>query len=389
MEEVIGWYEELEGFEPDPITQVHLAVLEGESGRLGPLQRRIQGWEAKGEPLRSFSAILRTSYLGEASSSEGTLLSRALLTEVLPSGNIQEKLTLRWSSQVGQKFLFSQTMRAVRSRIEWLRWRYRLFLGLNAGLLVLALAALLAVWRVRKKWNFKVGSAPLPPHWKETDGWVVLIRGGAMGASLAILLMLMWEGQWIEFVAGTGACMPVLILAYRHLLKPSSLNFSDGFGFVLKSRGYAPLGLLMLAGIAVSSTGGWCLMHAAALLGLSGGHWSEWFNPRIAWGSGWTLAVTTFDYAFWVPLLEEAIFRGLLFSTLRRRFGWAASAALSAGLFSVAHGYGLFGFIGIFWSGVVWAWMYERTRSLIPCVCMHGMDNLLFSANLALLFRIA
>ena len=52
--------------------------------------------------------------------------------------------------------------------------------------------------------------------------------------------------------------------------------------------------------------------------------------------------------------------------SFRRRFQWGTAAMLSAALFALAHGYGLIGFLSVFWSGLVWAWAYERTGSLWP-----------------------
>ena len=71
------------------------------------------------------------------------------------------------------------------------------------------------------------------------------------------------------------------------------------------------------------------------------------------------------------------MFRGLLFATLRRRFGPGTAAVLSASIFAVAHGYGVLGFAVVFWSGLLWAWAYERTGSLLPSIASHATDNLI------------
>jgi membrane protease YdiL (CAAX protease family) len=86
-------------------------------------------------------------------------------------------------------------------------------------------------------------------------------------------------------------------------------------------------------------------------------------------------------------VFEEIVFRGLVFATLRRRFAMLPAAVLSAALFAVAHGYGVLGFAAVFWSGLLWAWSYERTGSLLPSMAAHAADNLLASLSVILVLR--
>ena len=86
-------------------------------------------------------------------------------------------------------------------------------------------------------------------------------------------------------------------------------------------------------------------------------------------------------------ITEEIVFRGLLFATLRRRFGTGAAAVLSASIFAIAHGYGVLGFAAVFWSGLLWAFAYERTGSLLPSMAAHAADNLTASLGVILVLR--
>jgi membrane protease YdiL (CAAX protease family) len=95
------------------------------------------------------------------------------------------------------------------------------------------------------------------------------------------------------------------------------------------------------------------------------------------WGDPQTLSVTLVEFVLIAPAVEEVVFRGLLFGTLRRRFGLMAAGMISAGLFAVAHGYGMVGFASVFLSGFLWAWIYERTGSLVPGMLAHALNNLL------------
>jgi uncharacterized protein len=83
-----------------------------------------------------------------------------------------------------------------------------------------------------------------------------------------------------------------------------------------------------------------------------------------------------------VPIGEEILFRGYLFRTLRRIWGarpWAAYV-VSALIFALAHAAaateGLIALlVPAFVMGLLLAWGTERTRSIIPSVIAHSMNN--------------
>ena len=60
---------------------------------------------------------------------------------------------------------------------------------------------------------------------------------------------------------------------------------------------------------------------------------------------------------------------------------------LSAAIFALAHGYGVLGFASVFWSACLWAWAYEKTGSLWPCIASHAVDNLAASLSVLLVLR--
>ena len=63
------------------------------------------------------------------------------------------------------------------------------------------------------------------------------------------------------------------------------------------------------------------------------------------------------------------------------------AAVISAGLFALAHGYGVIGFLSVLWSGILWAWIYERTGSLVPGIIAHALNNLLVCLAVMALLR--
>ncbi len=76
------------------------------------------------------------------------------------------------------------------------------------------------------------------------------------------------------------------------------------------------------------------------------------------------------------PVAEELIFRGFVYAALRRYLPPLAAVGLSAIVFGVMHmnSLALVQIVGI---GIVLAVLYERTRSVIPCIVCHAMNNIL------------
>ncbi len=75
------------------------------------------------------------------------------------------------------------------------------------------------------------------------------------------------------------------------------------------------------------------------------------------------------------PIFEEFLFRGLLYSGLRRHWTCAPSVLLSSALFDLAHGWTDTTFLH-FLAGAVFAISYEKTRALAFPILVHGTGNL-------------
>ena len=84
-----------------------------------------------------------------------------------------------------------------------------------------------------------------------------------------------------------------------------------------------------------------------------------------------------------MPVGEEILFRGIAYIGFAGRFGQTKGMLLSALLFALLHGYIrsfmplVFGGIPIFIMGLALAWLYIRTKSLIPCIITHSLVNLI------------
>ncbi|MDW8105877.1 MAG: type II CAAX endopeptidase family protein [Armatimonadota bacterium] len=76
------------------------------------------------------------------------------------------------------------------------------------------------------------------------------------------------------------------------------------------------------------------------------------------------------------PIVEEFVFRGVLFKVLWQRTGrvWL-SAFVSGYLFAVIHPQFLGGIFPLTVFGTVAALAYAHTRSLLPCIVLHALNN--------------
>jgi membrane protease YdiL (CAAX protease family) len=169
-------------------------------------------------------------------------------------------------------------------------------------------------------------------------------------------------------------------------MRPAGLRFRDAVGLALDPGAGGRLELTVVALVGVGLLGDWVGSAVAARFGLTS-HWTEWFDEDMVWGEGGDAALGILSAVVAAPFFEEVIFRGLLFATFRRRYGVVVSALASALIFAVAHGYGVVGLASVLWSGVLWAWSYERTRSLLPAILAHAAVNLLASVTLMVLLR--
>lgn len=89
----------------------------------------------------------------------------------------------------------------------------------------------------------------------------------------------------------------------------------------------------------------------------------------------WIAAATIVLYGgILVPLFEELFFRGLVYSWLRTRRAAAIAIPLSALAFAVVH-LRIEVMIVAFAMGCLLAWLYEKSRSILPCILLHQTFN--------------
>ena len=392
--EALGWYEELAAASFDPAVDLHLAILEGESGRPASVRRRVDEWARRPDPMPALARLVAAAYLPESlDTGDAAILDDETLAEVLEPGWFRDRIAVRLAVRTGDAELLDRANASQAARSRPLLNRSRAMIVVELVLLV-AGGLVLVRLVLRGDRLARIGAVVLPPPWRGRVGAGVLIRGGALGAiTLVALYFFTFTGSDRPFarvalgVATNAAFLPVLLLARRRLLEPSGVPFAEGLGLMPAAGGMRHLLFAFLAVLSLGQLGGVAIDLAGRRVGLTA-HWTEWFDRDLAWGPPLVVGLTVLDTVVLTPVFEEIVFRGLVFATLRRRFGVPGAALLSAGIFAIAHGYGVLGFAAVFWSGLLWAWAYERTGSLLPSIASHAADNLMASLSVVLALRV-
>jgi membrane protease YdiL (CAAX protease family) len=388
LAQAVEWYEELADASNEPLTLVYLSVLEGEAGRLDRVRDEIKGWDQMPGPFPVYARLLRAAYLDEAQieAGEADALHDALTDEV-PDGWFADRLAISLATRAGDQAWLSEAQDNLTARGGTLLRRARVMMAIDLGIILsgIALAVILRVRIRRDAAVLAVSRATVPPPWSGSVGAAVLFRGGALWIALMIAVM-MFGGELVRVLAVPLTYLPLLLLARRHLFEPAGLGLHEGLGLAPEPSGWGRCWRLMVIVAAAGLMGEWLITMVAEPAGFSS-HWTEGFDEAMIWGDPARLSSSLVETIMFAPILEEIVFRGLFFATLRRRFGFVASALISATVFAVAHGYGLLGFVSVLWSGVLWAWVYERSGSVLPGMLAHMLNNAAVCLSVILFLR--
>ena len=390
VEQAIIWYDELVALTDDPLAHLQSAVLQGEAGRLQRLENTRDQWRHRPDPFPFFADVIGAAYLeGDVRPEQGIAL-QARLAEVLPLGWFYDRLAINIAERAGNA-AFADTFRsALAARSAPLLRRLRILTAVELAVMgagLIGCILLMNLIRRTRRSRLTIGAAPIPPPWRGRTGVAVLIRGGSFGMIITLaFLFLDVNNPWLRLTAMPLASLPLLSMASRHLFQPHRWDVCNGLGLRPVTSGWRHLPPALLALLGAGLIGEWLVGVVTEWLNLSS-HWIEWFDADLVWGDGLLMTMSLIEFVMYAPLFEEIAFRGLLYGTLRRRFGCGLSAVASAGIFAAAHGYGWVGFTSVFWSGLLWAWMYEKTGSLLPGILAHALNNLLVCMTVIWLLR--
>ena len=137
-------------------------------------------------------------------------------------------------------------------------------------------------------------------------------------------------------------------------------------GLRLPKVGELALGVAI--GIAAALIFPW-LIHE---LRLQGSYHLQYDLYIMSRATGLTAAASILLYLIFVPIVEEIVFRGIVLQGLLNATNGVVAVVVSALIFAGFHAVGGFGqTTTAFMTGLVFGWLYLRTRSIVPTSVAH------------------
>ncbi len=172
---------------------------------------------------------------------------------------------------------------------------------------------------------------------------------------------------------------PGILWVYYLALKPHAVKLFEGVRLRFKVDRNGPFRLVMygfLTWLAAVPCVALSYLIAAKYLGSQGSS-----NPVISFvmqaaktNSVPAAVIFYLTLGVLAPICEEILFRGFLYTALRRYWGILPSMLLSAALFAGVH-LDAGGFLPLMTLGMLFAFTLEKTRSILPCMVAHGLWN--------------
>jgi membrane protease YdiL (CAAX protease family) len=384
------WYAELPQERLNPLDELYVGILHGEAELRSDLMDLITVWTSEIPPYPTFRRLLQAGYLETDPVNGDYDVLQAQLAEEVPTNWFYFQLARRLASRFGDEALREHLDRQFQQLTDPQLWKWRGLVIFELSIGGIGLICLVYVGGMRFKNRMFQGSESFnqrPTPWSFKEGLALLARGGALSIFLiAILAVVPYGVTILESFGFLLLYLPTVLLASVWLCQSRNPSLLEVLGCKnLFNRFRSSLPILMSV-IALGLIGDWLIILGGAAFGISV-HWTEWFVPQLVWGSQAELLKIAIEVVVAAPIFEELIFRGIVFSTLRAKFGFTASMIGSAVVFALAHGYGPIAFLAVFWSGLLWAWLYERTGSVIPGMCAHAVNNGLVVYFLVGVFR--
>ncbi len=389
--QAITWYGELASRSEDPLVALELAILQAETGQVSQALLSAREWNSRAVPFPQYAEMIRGAYSEEPPPDRQSIEAmQTQLAQALPVGWFYDRLMMRVAERASHAEFAAASREQFALRVDRL-YGYSRRLNVVEVLVMLAGSVLLVMIRQRDRIGvnaIRLHDPGIPPPWPGRVGAAVLLRGAAIGALIMAVCLLYMPPEnaslWALAIPLTN--VPVLALAYYHLFRPAGMTLEEGFGLSLPWASFGRLLWAVVAVVAAGLWGEWLMERVAAQWHLTS-HWTEWFDEDLVWGSSSLTMISLLEVVILAPLFEELVFRGLLFAILRRKFRFLPAALMSAAIFGLAHGYGIVGLVSVCYSGVLWAWIYERTGSLAPGILAHAINNFLVCLAVMSLLR--
>jgi len=179
----------------------------------------------------------------------------------------------------------------------------------------------------------------------------------------------------VEHVRSNFGFMLVVLVAVLLFVSTRRIPLAKAFNLGLEDLAWVPLRSALALGTALPPIWG---------IGFLWERYLQNSNPEQAlvalfrssaesgdWSSVWLVVLSAFLQA---PVVEEVLFRGYFYATLKRYLGAFGAAFLVSALFAVCHG-NVRVIPGLFILSICEIITLERFGSLWVCICMHACFN--------------
>lgn len=169
----------------------------------------------------------------------------------------------------------------------------------------------------------------------------------------------------------TGLVMSIIftLSVYLVALKPHGLGW-DAVGLRSFSKSYWKWILVWMIVLIVSSV---LLVVMMDILGIGiDNSKTDSLKEQVTW---FTFLIAFLSASVISPIYEEIFYRGFLYKWIRSKWGVGAGLLVSSLIFTVVH-IPTYNTLPVnFLSGLILAWTYEKSGSIVPAIMIHGVFN--------------
>ncbi len=349
---------------------------------------------AASDPERA--RLLKAVLQDKSVSKQEAISLKPLIETKIPAGWYREVFDLEWSKALLDKKKHQEKLESFYERYLWYSMRIMIFFAFLAlvtlvGTITVGLQLFLLGRNSSRQndtindhvtWSWQAVAATLltwlsftflsSPLLKELN--ITATQGERSALTLAVSTMGLYLLQ----------NLPALALVYFLAIKPGGMKlwsdqFKESFCITWKTPKRSTFGLIFMGFLTWACCFPLVLLASWAASGF-GSHMSS--NPIISEVVSSVknmnvFAILAFTLTLGVipALLEELLFRGFVYISLRKYLGAFLGVVLSAGLFSIVH-MDQGSMLQLFSLGFVFAYSVEKNQSLIPSMVAHCLWNL-------------
>ncbi len=222
----------------------------------------------------------------------------------------------------------------------------------------------------------------LPWGWRDVSKAVFFIIIGSVILGAITVGLTLYTGTIVDPSEGMaaaplfwlGALVYGVVILAVYLF---AVRRAGGDWAVLGFRSFAFWWLPFIPVLALVQLLGMSIINLVLVLPFTGGTFE---NPQIeALTGGSALSLRDFGLllilvAVIAPIAEEIFFRGMLYPLLRQRWSPKVAIVINGFVFALIHFIPLL-IPGLFFVGIVLAWVRERSGSIIPAILLHAAQN--------------